>query len=289
MPKAVIPCGDGSVASEGGRESFQNILYVIAYAWDMPIVLVDTSGLDKSETIDYLSKSRDNIIVISDMTIVEVAKGGAFSSLQNLYKYKEQIRVLYPLIDISWDNATAQNTPQRLINRSFNFGLFYENIVKATNCQKIKSLETKANKVIDSLDTAIIRKVLIIPGERFDPVNLKTIRRTGAPTRNMAIELTNGLVDLSYSLLSEKGLTVSSFENVYYSFIYRLLICQYAQTLDWTEKGGVHSLPKNQLKNGFVDIMIAACATLFDGFITNDNRLRGIYEKAKAILAEVVV
>jgi hypothetical protein len=64
---------------------------------------------------------------------------------------------------------------------------------------------------------------------------------------------------------------------VLYSLAFRYAVCSYALSLKWAFEKGYLGASPDKLRNDYVDVTYAAYATIFDGLITNDNKLRENY------------
>ena len=67
-------------------------------------------------------------------------------------------------------------------------------------------------------------------------------------------------------------------------YIFRVALCGLLLSLRWASVGGASNVKVERIRNDMVDIHFAAYATIFDGLLTNDQKLSGIYREACGIL-----
>lgn len=84
-------------------------------------------------------------------------------------------------------------------------------------------------------------------------------------------------------LMKERG-DDSVPEHVENSFMFRFIVANYVLSLFWGVLGGLDSVKLKKLRNDVTDTTYATFATFYDGLITNDHKLRGIYGNTRLLL-----
>ena len=73
-------------------------------------------------------------------------------------------------------------------------------------------------------------------------------------------------------------------DELFDTYIFRVALCGLLLSLRWASVGGARNVKVERIRNDMVDIHFAAYATIFDGLLTNDQKLSGIYREACGIL-----
>lgn len=70
-------------------------------------------------------------------------------------------------------------------------------------------------------------------------------------------------------------------------FIFRAALCAYLLALDWISAGGAKGAKPTTIRNDMVDLNFAACATYFDGLLSNDDKVQRIHHGARMLLGAI--
>ena len=74
------------------------------------------------------------------------------------------------------------------------------------------------------------------------------------------------------------------------TFIFRYCLCRYIYALTLLTPGRVQVKKSETLRNELVDMVVfVACATYFDGILSNEYKVNDIYEQAMFMLHHVFV
>jgi hypothetical protein len=71
------------------------------------------------------------------------------------------------------------------------------------------------------------------------------------------------------------------------SYILRYAVCAYLLTLNWISEGGPGNVKREKLRNDIVDMHYVAYATFYDGLLTRDTKMDGIYQETCFVLKNV--
>lgn len=76
-----------------------------------------------------------------------------------------------------------------------------------------------------------------------------------------------------------------TYEELPYTYIFRLALCYTILALDWAAKGGAIDANPDKIQNDMVDMHLVAFATFFDGLLTIDKKMIRIHRDVACILA----
>ena len=69
--------------------------------------------------------------------------------------------------------------------------------------------------------------------------------------------------------------------------ILRYAVSAYLLTLQWISDGGPGNVKREKLRNDYVDMHYVAYATFYEGLLTRDAKMKGIYEEICFVLENV--
>ena len=61
----------------------------------------------------------------------------------------------------------------------------------------------------------------------------------------------------------------------------------YLLALQWISDGGPGTVKRKRLQNDYIDMHYVAYATFYDGLLTRDTKMKGIYEETCFVLKNV--
>jgi len=254
--------------------------------------VIDVNYLQKPELEDYLAKSRDNYVVLTDFACMEIYKSNALENLackiEIISRYSKQVIMLKRVQDIVSITLGSSNLPESLIDNMQTTGFSQFCDLTKRDCQGDKLLsrevllkEFLASQYLSNLTKYHQYKIAGIKdiAESYDPAQLKVVRSGKDLTPEIWEKITDGILSLTEDLFighpDVKTLPeISSLRN---SYIFRYAICVYFLALRWIKMGGIEQVSPEKLRNDSVDMNYVAYATYFDGLLSMDKKLNDIF------------
>jgi len=254
--------------------------------------VVDINYLQKPELEDYLAKSRDNYVVLTDYASMEIFKCNALKNLACKMKivsqYPNQVIVLKGLREIISLTLIPSKLPQSLIDykQTVGFSMFCENTKSACEGDKLLSREvlSRESSASRNLDEKMQYHQNIVGGikglaKSYDPSHLKALRKGNELHPDFMKSITKN-IRLVTQFLMEKHPDVEvlpEFEYLRNSYVFRFATCTHFLSLRWIKDGGIEQVAPEKLRNDVVDMSYATYATYFDGLLSLDKKLNDIY------------
>ena len=263
-------------------------------------MVVDSNFFRETKLDKFLAESPENFAVLTDYSAIEAYKTGnptvILSSMRILSARPRQVLVLKGTIDCCGIFGGTYSFPAALIDwdQTKHFSEFFPDLLAAQsgNVQLQKQIEancTAAQQQIERirLDTSKMLEGLTAIADLYSQNEIRMIRDGEVfkddPLLRKAIGNSMTLAGLMFSR-HPKVEMLPSFEQLSNTFIFRQAICMQVLLFKWIQHGRQFAIGSKKLLNDQVDINFAAYALCFDGLLTNDQKLRLIYEDAKILL-----
>ncbi|WP_342724673.1 hypothetical protein AAFG07_37695 [Bradyrhizobium sp. B097] len=262
--------------------------------------LVDTNYLKSEKLREYLADPA-NIVVIPDYVMMEALASGDAASICERFKilaeYPDQVRILKSTHAISGLRAKrrSRGLQKRLIERdqTANFKRFYATLELARDGNEAAKRLLAQKSAAAAAQIAQLRKGqetytanLAEHAKKYKEAEL-TILTKGEPIpHELFNKITGGIVALADNMFMAHGYfkkqpptrTLSN------AFIFRYAVAGYVVALRCIKEGGAQGASSKNIGNQIIDAMIAAFATYFDGFLSEDRRAQQIYETTGNLL-----
>jgi len=262
--------------------------------------VVDAGALRSPELEKFLSTSKQHFAVITDYATIEMFYGNPQinlrRSLEIVSRFSEQVIVLKSNAKI-WKlvprNSAGLQKRLQDDRKTSKFPVYCRALFGNVDRSKRMSLAISefGKSVQETRErftrlAAPIREAIGELEAQFTAEDLRAIRAHKKPSVSFS----------QHALKNIMGLTALYFRNVVganpmpdpdrvlFSLAFRYAVCSYALSLKWVFEKGYLGASRDKLRNDYVDVAYASYATIFDGLITNDNKLRENYTASCRIL-----
>lgn len=113
---------------------------------------------------------------------------------------------------------------------------------------------------------------------------LQSFREGSGLPDSAAPEFLDIVVNGARMLFEREDVKMPQVEDLVNAYAFRLGVCAHLVQIDWLARGGAADARVEKLRNDIVDASIAACATYFDEFMTNDAKANRVYFEAMRVL-----
>jgi hypothetical protein len=256
--------------------------------------VVDINYLQRPELEDYL-KSKDNFIVLTDYTDMEMFKCNALESLacklEIISRYPNQVIVLKETQELVSLTLTANKIPYILIDQTSTsgFSTFCNNAKAAYEGDELLSAAISkktsyAHRYSEWLmhsHQPIVDGIKGIP-KLYAPSDLKALRKGEELSEDFMDRITKNIIELTELLLAKHPdvKTLPKFDLLKNSYAFRFATCAYFLSLRWIKDGGIDQVSPEKLRNDVVDMSYATYATYFDGLLSMDKKMNELYDKS---------
>jgi hypothetical protein len=262
--------------------------------------IVDAGALRSPQLQGFLATSKQHFAVITDYTTLEIFAGkpevNLRRSLQIVSRFAGQVIILKSNAQI-W-KLVPRRSPglQRHLQddrKTQNFLNYCQALFgDVERSQKLlpdiveMGRRFRASKEQFTRVSERIREAIAELDAQFTPSDLHAIRTGRKPSVTFsenALKNIMGLTGLYFQNIVHAD-PMPDADKVLYSLPFRYVVCSYALSLKWILERGYIGASAEKLRNDYIDVAYSAYATLFDGLITNDKKLRQNYAAAVWIL-----
>jgi hypothetical protein len=256
--------------------------------------VIDSNQLQAPQLREYLGKSLKNFAVLPDFVAMEAYKGDSlksiFKSMSVLADYPRQAIVLKGTAKIFSLHGRVKGLQRRLIDevQTNEFSEFVHGLRLAENGntrvqKQILDHGARASEHLDKMlneapgISVAIQEVV----RRFTKEDLARIRSNNwfeptlsqqiiTTTTRLAVEVYNA------SPLTLRGaiLKTNEFQN---TFVFRVTLAFFIMALRKVADGGLNGLRPEKFRNDFVDMILVAYGTYFDGLMSADKNVNFMF------------
>ncbi len=262
----------------------------------------DSNVLQSERLREYLSKSTQNYVVLTDFAAMEAYKGNTLTSIYRsmkiLARYPKQVIVLKGTQAVCGLRGRAAGLQRRLIDerQTQDFGEYCQHLHAAKRGDLFLQNQLlhhghEATAHMDRMlaDAADIPSTFDEVAKTYTATELQVLRKGSQLTEEMIDKLIQNILLLAAQMFKDhpratKWPDVVELPN---TFIFRSTLCGYLLFLRWISVGGARKIRPERMRNDIVDVNFAAYATYFDGLLTEDKKLNGIYREAEFLLAAI--
>ena len=263
--------------------------------------VIDANFFQDPALADYLRSDRRNLVVFPDYACMEAYKGNAIKniskSIEIVSGFPDQVIVLKGTRDIvklslSPDGFQKFEDPiQTGEFRKFCLGVRRAAHGNHALARQILRNGKLASEHFDKLqkDAQVIAEGIKELTKSFKPDHLRALRKrenleTEAIDRIIRdILLIAGFLFRDHPDVDE----IPQASQLPNSYILRYAVSSYLLALQWISHGGPGDVKRNKLRNDFVDMNYVAYATFYDGLLTRDAKMMGIYHETCFVLEKV--
>jgi hypothetical protein len=264
----------------------------------MARMVVDTNYLQSEALRDYLEETRNNVAVITPYVEIEMFKGDApvnvLESTALIAEHPKKVVLTKDSNSVARLKGRKKGVKKRLTSgkRSSEFRKWCRHTrkrAKAGDRQSTEQISRNAANARAQLadmrqNAETFQENLNEVRARYTDEELAAFRK-GAPftpklvdkIRDQTIEMTQQFFEAHPDRLAWPPK-----DDLLYTYVFRFALCARLQALYVISRGPAKDVKR--LPNDFIDVSVAAYATLFDGLLSNDAMTNDIYEKARYLL-----
>jgi hypothetical protein len=267
--------------------------------------VVDSNLLRCPRLGKYLAEAPQNCAVLTEYAAIEAYKAETldtlYRSMKILSQFPKQVIVLKPTQVVFGLSGRCAGLQRRLIDpkQTTGFARFCAYIREAERGNRFVEMQ-----LLDYARAARLEMERLLPDldefragvealtKEFTAHELKILSRGDGPfSENMRIKIMGHVVVYAKSLLDRHPRVTkmphpAEFPN---TFIFRYALCRYLLGLTVISQGGLQQKNPVRLRNDLVDMTFVAYATYFDGILSNEKKVNGIYAGAMFLLKHVFV
>ncbi|WP_316168411.1 MULTISPECIES: hypothetical protein [unclassified Bradyrhizobium] len=262
--------------------------------------IVDTNYLKSDKLREYLSDPA-NIAVVPDYVMVEALASGDPESICERFKilseYPNQVKVLKSTYAISGlrSKKRSRGLQKRLIDKdqSANFKRFHATLERARDGDEAAKQLVSQKSAAAATEIARLRQIqetytanLAEHAKKYTDAELAILTKGKAIPPELLNKITAEIVSLADHMFAAHGYfkeqpPTTTLSN---AFIFRYAIAGYVVALRCLKEGGAQGASAKNIGNQIIDAMIAAYATYFDGFMSEDKRAQQIFDTTGDLL-----
>ena len=266
----------------------------------MITLLADSNALRHVGLKAYLAASRNHMMALSDLTLVEMRKSNALStsrdSLLIASQYLQQVFVLRRTDDMLGENITSGDQVPNLLD-------YQAGIDLASLCRRLQTFpeppglraemaehEANARLVIQRLTEEVValEPGLVDAAKDFTQAELKQIRTFSGVTETTRRKLLDLLKETTGNFIlqnQEPGRRKPMMlKEAMGMFAFRYSLCMLLYYMEWVRVGRTTGKKLTRRVNDVVDMQVAAMATYFNGVLSADENLQIVSNTARGVL-----
>ena len=264
--------------------------------------ILDSNYLQSPQLEAYLADSPANLVVVADYVWIEAYSGktlkSIFPAMRILARYPSQVIHLIGTREAGALIESTSDPAARLIDEpgAREFREYCELLPRAERGdthirRQLLALGRDAAEQMERItaDMRDFREMLKDFECLFSKSDVRALRTHGEFSDDFLPTLVKTAMTLTGSLceIHPDVDRLPSFSALPDSFLFRMAVCASVLALLWVSVGGAQSVRAGKLRNDFVDSCLAAYATYFDGFLTDDQKAKRIYEIAGEVIRHV--
>lgn len=266
--------------------------------------VLDANCFGAPELEAYLRAASRNVVIFTDYACMEAYGGDSLVSIRKslaiVAKYPAQVEVLKSTRDIV--QLQEPLTPESVAlltdaDSTRDFGRFCAGVEQAWNGHPGLTEQVLAHgrAATGHLD-AMLREAEGFPaavrliGEGLRPAHVEALRKRTALPAEACHDTVQRVLQLAVALFQghpNRPALPKDVGTLCRTYIFRYALAAFLLVAHWIAQGGAAGAKPNKLRNDHVDATYVAYATLFDGLLTRDRKMRELYEEARFLLDAV--
>ena len=266
----------------------------------MAMLLADSNALRNPDLRAYLNASRDHLIALSDLTLIEMRKRNALStsreSLLIVSAFPSQVFVLKRTHELLEFDITTSDDVDLLFDydAGIELGHLAKGLMALPASEALKArmteLEEEAVNVISELgkQMAGLEEALVDITKEFKQSQIRELR-TGENVSDTTREILFRLLKETTArffldnqpLPRRKGIKLIKARGM---FAFRYSLCMMIYYILWVQTGRQTGRAAHLRINDVIDMQLAALSTYFNGVLSNDGLVWDTSRAARAIL-----
>jgi hypothetical protein len=264
--------------------------------------VIDSNQLQTEQLRAFLAGSSRNVAVLPDFVAMEAYKGKSLKRLFRLMSvlsdFPQQVLILKGSAKVSGLNGRRKGLQRRLIDESQTRG--FPEYIRALRLaeagnqglqSQILELGMSASEHLDKMrDEAMnIRDAIEILGTRYTKEERAALRTGKQYTSELIDKLVRTVIEMSAIIFRDSLLVrrPPSYKELQNTFIFRATFALYLLGLRRLSQGGFGELSSEKLRNDFVDMLLVAYGSYFDGLLSSDKNVNYMYQETCVLLASL--
>jgi hypothetical protein len=261
--------------------------------------VVDRNYLQSPELRNYLAAWRKHRVILTDYAAMEAFKGDALANIASatkiLREFPKQVIVLKSTNAIATLKGRPCGFTRRMIDRDQTRGFpeWCAHLARATSGDKDlqrqiiengKEADAHLKRMRD--DQENYAQNLVAMAKNFSEAKLKALRKHEPISEEMFGKIQSHVLEMAAFLFAAHP-SISELppaRELPYTFIFRYAMAGYLVALRWMSVGGAKNVKPEKIRNDIVDCTYAACATYFQGLLSDDGGANEIYADAKFLV-----
>ena len=261
--------------------------------------VMDSNRLRSEELRVFLEKSSQNLAVLPDFVSMEAYKGEPlrtiFNSMSVLSDFPNQVMILKGSAKVCGLSGRKRGLQRRLVDedQTQGFPQFVRNLraAEAGNSQleaQILSLGGSANEHFDKMrdEAENIRGAIAVLGSRYTKEERVILRNKEEYTPELIDKLVRTVIEMTGLIFQDSPLVHQrpTYQELPNMFVFRVTFAMYLLGLRRFSQGGFGELSPEKLRNDFVDMMLVAYGTYFDGLLSADKNVNYMFQEMGLLL-----
>lgn len=256
--------------------------------------VVDSNYLSNQKLVEFLKKSTSNFAVIPEFVAMEMYKGGSFERIDNalrvLSKFPNQVLIMKGGRKLLGLRGKSKGLQRRIIDEAQTKG-FSDYIKKfelaVAGHQGYQKAILEHSKFADThfeqmlSDTEEIKDAVHLISERFSKADRARIRNNNLADPDLNEKIIRVSFEITAEVLKnpELNIRIPTYEELPNTYYYRVILASFLLGLVRESESGVKAVGTKKYRNDMVDMTIISAATYFDGLMTDDERMKSMFEK----------
>jgi hypothetical protein len=262
--------------------------------------VIDSNQLQTEQLRTFLAKSSRNIAVLPDFVAMEAYKGEPlktiFKSMSVLSGFPHQVLILKGSAKVCRLSGRRKGLQRRLIDESQTQG--FAEYVRALQLAKagdarlqaqIQSLGQSANEHFDKMrdEATNMRSAIEVLGSHYKKEERAVLREKEEYTPEVIGKLVQTVMEMTAVIFrnSPLGRWPPTYVELSNTFVFRVTFSIYLLGLRRFAQGGLGGMSSEKLRNDFVDMMLVAYGTYFDGLMSSDKNVNYMYQETSLLLS----
>lgn len=260
--------------------------------------VVDSNFLQSPELRTYLSRSKQNEVVLIDYAAMEAYKGDGlksiYKSMEVLSEFPSQVVVLKSTGVVCGLRGRQKGLERRMIDgkQTSEFEHYCAMLARGKSGDKaVQKAILEHSKVANEHMAVILADVVDLPdvfgdmAADFTAEELAVFRKRLPYTNQLFEKLVKSTMTLAAILFKKHpNAKWPPLHELAYTYPFRFALCAYLLFERWVADGRPKVIKAEKLRNDMVDMSFTTFGTFFDGLLTADKKLGSIYGDAASLV-----
>jgi hypothetical protein len=259
--------------------------------------------LQSTQLRDYLTGDSRNFAVLTNDASIEAYKGNTlvsiFKSMEILSGFPDQVIVLKGTQALCALHGAGKGLQKRMIDfgTTRDFSKWCKQLLKAQAGDRrfVPQILKLGRDATDHADRILAAVPDVVAGREevagvYTASEIRAIRTGTAVSSELKRKFVHQVLLMAGMLLRDHPKVRDwphEFDALVDRYLFRFALCSHLWVLDWISEGSDRNRKSERIRNDLVDLQFATCATYFDGLMTNDRKVKRVYQEAKRQLASM--